>query len=324
MIEKVKLVEQERDALKTIAKNEEIARIAAEGQIPLPQSRHDDEEFSSPRKASKPLPAVSIISSASSEEELEELKRERDWERHRADRAYEQAEYLQLECQFKLCSCRIADKKGETYHYTTTSSTLTAAAKESEVKTENDQSEALYAAPPWQPKPAVFNPAEGTFRRASPEPEESPWISPAKPKTTHSHTPSCEPPITTMVQEVNTSLLSLIDGSHGTTSEASEDTIIHHDLSHAHFQTISTTTRIPLAPPAALAVQPDLTPPYAVSGDPLSPTMSREEALAQIRERRGRARSLAQGMVTPKKVQSGIRDFSAPAVRSVGRNGGRV
>jgi hypothetical protein len=41
MVEKVKLVEQERDALKTIAKNEEIARIAAEGQIPLPSSRDD-------------------------------------------------------------------------------------------------------------------------------------------------------------------------------------------------------------------------------------------------------------------------------------------
>jgi hypothetical protein len=323
MIEKVKLVEQERDALKTIAKNEEIARIAAEGQIPLPLSRDGDQEFASPRKASKPLPAVSIMSSASSEEELEDLRTVLIWERHRAKRAYDHADYLQLECQFKCCLCRLTEE-GETFHRAAVSSNPTAAVKESEIKNENDHSETLYAAPPWQPQNAIFVAAEGIFRKASPEPEESPWISPAKPKTTYSHTPSCEPPTAAMVQEINTSLLSLIDGSHDTASDASEDTIIHHSPSQDHFQTISTTTRIPLAPPAALAIRADLTPPSAAPGDALSPTMSREEALAQIRERRGRARSLAQGMVTPKKVNNAARDFSAPAVRSVGRNGGRV
>jgi hypothetical protein len=346
MIEKMKLVEQERDALRTIARNEEIARIAAEGQIPLPQSRHDDEEFGSPRKASKPLPAVSITSSASSEEELEQLRMELDWETHSAKRAYEHAEFLQLECQFKCCSCRLAENRGETFHYTAATSIPRTTIKESaEIKNENDQTDALYGAPPWEPqktsstqdegipqRSTVFNAAEGVFRTISPEPEESPWISPARPA----------------FQGVNTSLLSLIDGSHNTASDASEDTIIHHSDSHEHelphhtlpthtrtqsqpqaqtFHTISTTTRIPLAAPAALAAQAGLTPPAAsaASEDALSPTMSREEALAQIRERRGRARSLAQGMVTPKKVNvHGSRDFSAPAVRSVGRNGGRV
>jgi len=352
MIEKVKLVEQERDALKTIAKNEEIARIAAEGQIPLPPSRHDDEEFGSPRKASKPLQAVSITSSASSEEEFEQLRMELDWERHRADRAREHAEYLQLECQFKCCSCHHAENKGETFRYT------------AEIKNENDQRDTLYAAPPWEPQKAsstqrstVFNPAEGIFRTISPEPEESSWISPARPAfppgkaTMHSRTPSYEPPTAAIVPEANTSLLSLIDGSHSTASDSSEDTVIHHNPSADHerphhtlpahtrtqsqpqaqtFHTISTTTRIPLAAPAApaaLAARPDLTPPApsAAPEDALSPTMSREEALAQIRERRGRARSLAQGMVTPKRADGhGARDFSAPAVRSVGRNGGRI
>jgi hypothetical protein len=394
MIEKVKLVEQERDALRTIAKNEEIARIAAEGQIPLPPPRHDDEEFASPRKTSKSLPTVSIMSSASSEEEIEQLRMELAWERQRADRAYEHAEYVQLECQFKCCSCRLAEKKGETFHYTVVSSIPRTAVKESmEIKNENDHREALYSAPPWEPqkhsaqdtglpqRTTIFNAAEGVFRTTSPEPEESPWISPAKPTTIpsvtpfkhpangssqltprasmHSRTPSCEPPTAAMVQEANTSLLSLIDGSHNTASDTSEDTIIHRSPSpsadpkpthralptHTRtqsqpqfpihpqaptFHTISTTTRIPLAAPAvpaALAARTDLTPPApsAALEDALSPTMSREEALAQIRERRGRARSLAQGMVTPKKVNVfGGRDFSAPAVRSVGRNGGRV
>ena len=316
MMEKVKLVEQERDALKTIAKNEEIARIAAEGQIPLPPSRHDDEEFGSPRKASNPLPAVSITSSASSEEELEQLRMDLEWERHRADKAYKHAEYLQLECQFKCCSCQLAENKGESFHYTaatlipeTTNKESAEIKNENENENENDHREALYTAPPWEPQ------------KASPEPEESPWISPARPT----------------FQEVNTSLLSLIDGSQSTASDSSEHTIIHHNppghtrtqsQPQAHtFHTISTTIRIPLAAPAAIAARAGLTPPTpsAAPDDALSPTMSREEALAQIRERRGRARSLAQGMVTPKKVNvQGGRDFSAPAVRSVGRNGRRV
>lgn len=393
MIEMVKLIEQERDALKTIAKNEEIARIAAEGQIPLPPSRDAHEEFASPRKVSQSLPPVTITSSASSEEEIEQLRMELAWERKRAERAHEHAQYMQLECQFRCCSCRHAEGKGECFEYTLISSAPKTAAVESpEIKDESDPGEILYTAPPWEPQSsltlqenrmprqnAVFIPAEGIFRTASPEPEESPWISPAKPTATrsfapfenaainfsrltprgsmHSRTPSCEPPNTAIVHDVNTSLLSLIDGSHDTSS-ASDDTVIHHNtisrLEHTRtrsvptlqpsdhtpaltlhpqnpnltqiqsqsqtFHTISTTTRIPLAAPAPISI----TPPMASSGKPedaLSPTMSREEALAQIRERRGRARSLAQGLATPKKVSGemgGVRDFSAPAVRSGG------
>jgi hypothetical protein len=377
MIDKVKLVEQERDALKTIAKNEEIARIAAEGQLPLPPSRHDDEEFASPRKASQPLPPVTIMSSASSEEEIEQLRMELAWEKQRAERAHEHAQYMQLECQFRCCSCRHAENKGESFEYTLPSAPKTTAKESPDIKDENDRRDILYGAPAWEPQKSsttqnskvpqqtpIFIPSEGIFRTVSPEPEESPWISPAKPITTrsmaplehnatkssqltprasmHSRTPSCEPPNTAIVHEVNTSLLSLIDGSHNNHSD-SEDTVIHHTRTRSvpnlpkapatqalplHFQpqpdphsqpttfhTISTTTRIPLAAPV------DFTPPALSSApeDALSPTMSREEALAQIRERRGRARSLAQGLATPKKVfGDGGRDFSAPAVRSGG------
>src|SRR5208282_2013013 len=97
----------------------------------------------------------------------------------------------------------------------------------------------------------------------------------------------------------------------------------HHAHTHTHaprpqsppqpqtFHTISTTIRIPLAAPAPAQVS--LTPPSGGAArapkDVLSPTMSREEALAQIRERRGRARSLAQGLATPKRVNGdAVRD----------------
>ncbi len=173
----------------------------------------------------------------------------------------------------------------------------------------------------------------------------------------YARTPSCEPPSTAIIPEVNTSLLSLIEGYPNPSESESDDTFITHHPKHHHrrsfsaqeaptyavpshtensvlapiststFHTISTTTRIPLAPPV------DITPPAAaVPTDALSPTMSREEALAQIRERRGRARSLAQGTVTPRKPIGGVeggmagsmtekRDFSAPAVRSGGVRG---
>ncbi|PQE08436.1 PAP2 superfamily protein [Rutstroemia sp. NJR-2017a BBW] len=95
------------------------------------------------------------------------------------------------------------------------------------------------------------------------------------------------------------------------------------------FHTVSTTTRIPLADPAESRPAPistGLPLPNNTDNPALTPTMSREEALAMIRERRGRARSLAQGTETPKKQMiegaGARRDVSAPAGRCASRAGG--
>lgn len=118
-LERIKLVEQERDAFKTAAKNEEVARIAAEGRLPLPASHDLTDEFASPKKkkvaparrqSGRSAPRVSlstmeIMSSAASEMEIEELGTQVLWERQRADRAQEMIEFLQAECQMRLCSC---------------------------------------------------------------------------------------------------------------------------------------------------------------------------------------------------------------------------
>ncbi|TAQ90374.1 hypothetical protein B7494_g1325 [Chlorociboria aeruginascens] len=308
MQEKIKLVEQERDALRTIAKNEEIARIAAEGQIPLPVCK--DEEFASPKKERKSLEPVTITSSAASEEELEEFKMRLEWERRRANRAQDRIEFLEMECQLNCCPSRASQN----------------------VQTKSAQMGNSHKV---RQSTTVFIPAEGIFRTIPPGPEESPWISPVKKVLTivplapirepveipsYARTPSCEPPAPALISDPNTSLLSLFDAprspSYSPTSPVHENqeegsTVIET------FHTVSTTTRIPLA-------NPDLTPlttlPVDLKHPALSPTMSREEALAQIRERRGRARSLAQGTLTPRKQMvegSGSRrDISAPAVRS--------
>ncbi|KXJ96449.1 hypothetical protein Micbo1qcDRAFT_155017 [Microdochium bolleyi] len=112
-LERIKVVEQERDAFKTLAKNEEVARIAAEGRLPLPAPAAEDDEFASPkRKSPRPsLSAVDIVSSAASEAEIDDLTRLWQWERKRADRAIEQIEFLEAECQLKVCSCASARKR---------------------------------------------------------------------------------------------------------------------------------------------------------------------------------------------------------------------
>ncbi|KAF4629938.1 hypothetical protein G7Y89_g8202 [Cudoniella acicularis] len=328
--EQIKLIEQERDALRTIAKNEEIARIAAEGQMPLPKSPEDD-EFASPKKARKSLDPVTIMSSAASEEELDEMRMRLEWEQQRANRAHDRVEFLELECRLNCCASRSARDA---------QSTPTKEVNISESKA-------------GRPSTTVFIPAEGVFRTVSPTPEKSPWISPAKksapmfePPTpepvqqmSYARTPSCEPPALAMISDGNTSLLSLLEAPlsphHAPLKELQQEEEVQEEKVEEEeeveaevddesnttiiqtFHTISTTTRIPLANPI------DLTPETTLPADPsnptFSPTMSREEALAQIRERRGRARSLAQGTMTPRKqMTEGTtrRDISAPSIRS--------
>ncbi|KAI9158576.1 hypothetical protein HJFPF1_06574 [Paramyrothecium foliicola] len=112
-LERIKLVEQERDAFKTAAKNEEVARIAAEGRIPLPPAESQDDEFASPKKlkvrqGKEPrvsLSAIEIMSSEASELEIEDLTLQVRWERQRADRAEEMIEFMQAECEMHCCPC---------------------------------------------------------------------------------------------------------------------------------------------------------------------------------------------------------------------------
>ncbi|KAF3766577.1 hypothetical protein M406DRAFT_330382 [Cryphonectria parasitica EP155] len=110
-LERIKVVEQERDAFKTLAKTEEdVARIAAEGRLPLPASNMEDEddEFASPSKTGSRVSSLSLVevrSSAASEAEIEELSRLWQWEKQRADRANDHIEYLEAECRLHACSC---------------------------------------------------------------------------------------------------------------------------------------------------------------------------------------------------------------------------
>ncbi|KAJ3574995.1 hypothetical protein NPX13_g4189 [Xylaria arbuscula] len=97
--ERIIFLEEERDAFKAAAQSEEVARIAAEGRIPLPPEEPDS-EFASPRKSfggRESLSSFDIISSASTEAEIEELTRLWQWEKQRADRTQDHLEFVQAE-----------------------------------------------------------------------------------------------------------------------------------------------------------------------------------------------------------------------------------
>ncbi|KAF2756973.1 hypothetical protein EJ05DRAFT_477196 [Pseudovirgaria hyperparasitica] len=117
----IKSVEEERDALKTSLKEEEVARIAAQGGIALPVSHSEEEldEFASPQKSPMKRPQYD---SSDKENimpkrtiELRRLQEELQVEASLRARAEEQIDFMKMECQFRCCSCRIADIQNTKY-----------------------------------------------------------------------------------------------------------------------------------------------------------------------------------------------------------------
>ncbi|KAK5661316.1 hypothetical protein OQA88_11211 [Cercophora sp. LCS_1] len=117
-LERVKMLEQERDAFKTLAKNEDdVARIAAEGKLPLPESSEDETDASPSHNSRARVSSVTLVdvkTSASSEAELDELTRLWQWEKQRADRALELVDFLEAECQLRFCPGAKAARSGRT------------------------------------------------------------------------------------------------------------------------------------------------------------------------------------------------------------------
>lgn len=120
---KLMLVEGERDALKTTLKEEEVLRIAAEGQIPLPAATSEEHtEFGSPMRSPRKQRAPERdeddkenVAPKRIAVELRLMQSELTTEKRLRERAQDQIEFMKMECQFRCCSCRIADSKGSGY-----------------------------------------------------------------------------------------------------------------------------------------------------------------------------------------------------------------
>ncbi|WYZ36797.1 hypothetical protein EsH8_II_000303 [Colletotrichum jinshuiense] len=418
--ERIKLLEQERDAFKTLAKEEEVARIAAEGRIPLPKTvdAAPDDEFASPKKKAPrfSLSTVDIVSSAASEEEIEQLNLQVSWERQRADRAHELIDFLKAECELQCCPCAKSHKRqslrSPRQSLTSPRSVMSPRRRlmppaeiadasdlvilqgrreslQSQSSLRTSQSPAVdhdrlkksdaHRRSRDERRSTIFCAREGIFRTVSQQEadeieaqretetqeHESSVESPNEPPTPldapprFSRTPSLDPPAFAVLAQERMSLASLLNAPHGgadgevhtaplpsiptmpdtearpklfssrSPSPAPEDTVRPHTA--AAFYTKTTTTTVPIRddkPRPAPKIERGRTPSggdchmsFDINNPAMTPTMTREEALARIRERRGRARSIAQGTATPrKKMIEGAgerRDVSAPAGQPV-------
>ena len=124
--QEIHAVMEERDALKTSLKEEEVARIAAEGKFRLPEPETPD-EFTSPKKLRHgPLRRDSLKENVDpdspsgkdtddEDDELSVVKRELQLHKKLLATSEEVVEFMHLECQFKTCLCRRAERQGQHY-----------------------------------------------------------------------------------------------------------------------------------------------------------------------------------------------------------------
>lgn len=119
------IIAEERDALRTSLQEEEIARIAAEGRIPLPIPSTQDEFSSTGKLRAKEKRQSSVketdpfVDGTENLEENEDLEMELEVEKDARQKAEDLIDFMKLECQLKRCSCRLAEhqRSGHGYIY---------------------------------------------------------------------------------------------------------------------------------------------------------------------------------------------------------------
>lgn len=335
--QQLRIIEEERDALKTSLKEEEVARIAAEGAIALPVSQEDD-EFASPSKSTRKHARESLESMKENIDpegpdlagEIQALKEGLRMEKRLRLKADDQVHFMKMECQFQCCSCRVAEKKGYTFvgdnslerqmsHITASIPAKKAQIPELVSQKEILPEEAMPDTPAEDAEPPTptgaflldgqttqqlisFSPTAGTFNIAP---------SPAQPIPSRSDR---------ALAELSRPTSPVTDTSQPDTEQTSYFPMTPRPLPNPPStrpvppRTISTTmtTTVPLKDD------------FVFSPAPNTPGgISREEALEQIRLRRGRARSIAAGHGTPRRPMTQMegftprREISAPAVRGL-------
>ncbi|KAF2423768.1 hypothetical protein EJ08DRAFT_664108 [Tothia fuscella] len=353
--EEMKVILEERDTLKTNLKEEEVARIAAEGMIALPAIEDDEDLLNSPRKSPR---KVTREDSEDKENvvpkrvlELKSLQEELSLERRLRARAQDQVDFMKMECQFKMCSCRIAEKNGHSYihdnNYADEMERIKQCVPISIASEENEDEQMEDIKSPQKSdeqvaEPAIrFSPSTGTFAAVA-SPSKMRIVDPPESMTedetelvldfderdTRSSTLQHEPARSSPFHHGD------LD-SEMASPEKPRSVMMDPQTPHREIRTVTTTTTIPITfspfPARPSEEYQPLTPmtvghpPFAhPPGSPFPSkafnedgTLDREAALRQIRERRGRARSVQMGHATPRKQMmegtNGRRDISAPS-----------
>ena len=315
------VTEEEREGLKMALKEEEVAKIAAEGAIALPVSGEDD-EFASPRKRRREerqslKENVDPLARDDEDAELMALKEDLRLEKRLRTKAEEETHFLKMECQFGVCSCRIAEREGSNYVHDSKFDTRVQAAEKGEAadnKISHTSSNEMLIDVAVESSPSeaenveqrisdqariIFSPNSGTFSK-----------SPIQPTFTN-HEASNPPSLqaTNPVQSTPTTTPS--PPSPPSINEILPQTprpLPQPPIRQPRTISATTVTTIPLKLEEAVFTPPAPNTPGGIS---------REEALEQIRLRRGRARSFAARLGgTPGKGvgrDGGRREISAPA-----------
>ncbi|KAL2006496.1 hypothetical protein VTN00DRAFT_9164 [Thermoascus crustaceus] len=278
---------------------------------------------------------------------MEDLRWELQWERQLRLKAEDMIHFMKMECQFKRCSCRLAESQGTNYvHDVQWDERSKTEYLEVEVKHEDDiapklmSSHSVPGTPIQESMPApeagsretgqemetpewvtTFSPKTGTFRTV-PSPARQPFQRPAggppipyQPSDRHfqSSVREASPRQTMSVPGIEVDHhyseqhpdveTTGFEHSSPSATQRSASPLMHHDrfqpryrtptMEHEAERAIETREDV-VVKTVPLRPEGDDAPSNPFSNIPGTP-ISREEALAQIRARRGRARSVAKG-----------------------------
>lgn len=327
-----KIIEEERDTLKTSLKEEEVARIAAEGAIALPLSR-DGEELASPKKRSRRSESMKENVDPEAPELQDQLESMREllrMQKRMRLRADDRVHFMKMECQFQCCSCRVAERQGVEYvHDNTLATQMADMASKIAEGYEKPASGPVIESPPQQMAQPVPVPASAQDQQPSTPPRQPSFQRESTDQDLLTFSPttgtfykvpspikaSFSPPIQE-IPELST------PAPQSTPQATNPPSLPTSPIPSTPSFTLSHTPRpFPMLQPRTISYTKTVTiplkddPPFTPA--PATPGgISREDALEQIRQRRGRARSIAAGNGTPRKrmVEVGElrRDISAP------------
>ena len=204
-------------------------------------------EITKLEKEALAIQSAPVQSSNVSEEDLEELKSMVEWERLRAESAFDLVDYMKLECKFKTCSCCLFGQK-KSFNSSQVASNSTIRVKEEQLYSK--QTESAHPGEETIEQSTVFIASEGIFRTISPKKEEKRGCSPVTreindmpppavteystqphqsvPPPRNSRTPSTEPP-----NYRSASILSLVSAPTSPTHENKENTVNY--TTHQHY-----------------------------------------------------------------------------------------
>lgn len=339
--ERIKTLEEERNTLKQSLKAEEVSQIAAEGRIALPPPGEDDDAdlLASPSKSPRKMGRV--ISDSEKENvvpkrtlQLKSLQEDLIHEKCLRQKAQDQIEFMKMECQFQCCSCRIAEQTGTKYVHDESYlpemerikiSVPVQDSTDHHIEGIQDVTEVEYET----------HLGRDSILRSTPSLIDDFMIS----KRDFAPLPSFEEHETSHTLQHEQDFDEEHEDEPASPIRASRQEVDEPKTPVGlGYRTVSTTTVVPMMfSPEKVKIERPLSQPntpktishpgqYHLVASPFPAkalkadgTIDREAALELIRQRRGRARSIAMGHATPEKqmVEGNVRrDISAPALKT--------